>query len=211
MINIYALTTLQLIFIIIASVVAVLIIFLFIALPIMKIKHKKQFKKYYHKKIYKVALYNDYYLINNFVFKMDQKHDTYVDHILFGDKFIFVIMDKYYDGNLVGNFIDPDLVLISRNGSKSYVANPYVGFNRLLSRFSTETGIKTEYMIGVTVINNDCRVNIETPSKQFFMIQRNKIAKFVKTVESRDVGVMNQDQLQEAVLAVNNLNLNKEK
>ena len=163
-------------------------------------------KGYYYRKIYSYTCNRDFYLINNFVFRLDSKHNTLIDHMLFGDKFIYVIMDKYYEGDLTGNSYDPDLILIGKNGSKNYVDNPFVAFNKLLSRLSTVTGISTDLMIGITMVNNDCRMNIQSSSKQFFMIQRNRFKKLVDTIEQRPVGKINAKSLQEAVLTVNNLN-----
>ena len=200
------LSNIQIIFIISASVIGALIIFLFIAIPVVHIYHKRQFKHYYYKKIYHIALYNDYYLVNDFVFKLDSKHNTVVDHLLFGNKFIYVLQDYYFEGDLTGSASDPDLVLISKTGDKNYVDNPYATFNKLLSRLSTATGINTDLMVGIAVVNNDCRMKINTPSKQFFMIQRNKLPKLIKTIENRDIGNINAEKLQDAVLTVNKLN-----
>ena len=203
---VYDLTKIQIIFIIVASVVGAILVLIFAIIPIMHIIHKRNYKGYYYRKIYNYTLNRDFYLINNFVFRLDSKHNTLIDHILFGDKFIYVIMDKYYEGDLTGNSYDPDLILIGKNGSKIYVDNPYVLFNKLLSRLSTVTGISTDLMIGITMINNSCRMNIDSSSKQFFMIQRNRFKKLVDTIEQREVGRINAKSLQEAVLTVNNLN-----
>ena len=197
---------LQISFIIVASVVGAILLLIFVVRPLAKIIHKRNYKGYYYRKIYNYTLNRDFYLINNFVFRLDSKHNTCIDHILFGDKFVYVIMDKYYEGDLMGNSYDPDLILIAKNGSKNYVDNPYVAFNKLLSRLSTATGISTDLMIGITVINNDCRMNIESSSKQFFVIQRKRFAKLVDTIEARDVGRINAEELQKAVLTVDNLN-----
>jgi len=126
--------------------------------------------------------------------------------MLFGEKFIYVIMDKYYEGDLTGNSYDPDLILIAKNGSKNYVDNPYVAFNKLLSRLSTVTGINTDLMIGITMVNDDCRMKIDSSSKQFFIIQRKRFKRLVDTIEQREVGMINAEALQKAVLTVNNLN-----
>ena len=198
--------TLHLTFIIVASVVGAILLTIFIVIPLVKIIHKRNYRSYYFKKIYSYTLNHDYYLINNFVFRLDSKHNTSIDHILFGDKFIYVIMDKYYEGDLMGNSYDQSLILMAKNGSKNYVDNPYVLFNKLLSRLSTATGISTDLMIGITMINNDCRMNIDSSSKQFFMIQRKRFAKLIDTIEARDVGKINAKSLQDAVLTVNNLN-----
>ena len=200
------LSNLQITFIIVASVAVAILLFIFVVIPLLRIIHKRNYKGYYYRKIYNYTLNRDFYLINNFVFRLDSKHNTSIDHILFGDKFIYVIMDKYYEGDLMGNSYDPDLILIAKNGSRNYVDSPYIMFNKLLSRLSTATGISTDLMIGITVINNDCRMNIDSSSKQFFMIQRNRFPKLVDTIEAREVGKINAKSLQEAVLTVDNLN-----
>ena len=197
---------LVLVFIIVASVVGAILLTIFIVIPLVKIIHKRNYRGYYFKKIYSYTLNHDYYLINNFVFRLDSKHNTSIDHILFGDKFIYVIMDKYYEGDLMGKSYDQSLILMAKNGSKNYVDNPYVLFYKLLSRLSTATGISTDLMIGITMINNDCRMKIDSSSKQFFMIQRKRFAKLIDTIEARDVGKINAKSLQDAVLTVNNLN-----
>ena len=115
-------------------------------------------------------------------------------------------MDKIYDGDLMGSNSDPSLVLLFKKGGKSYVDNPYYAFNRLLSRLSTATGIDTDYMIGITIVNNECRMKINSQSKQFFMVQRKRLKKLIKLIESRNIGAINEKELQEAVLTVNRLN-----
>jgi len=203
---VYELTKIQITFIIVASIVGAVLLVIFAVLPLLRIYHKRNYKGYYYHKIYNYTLNHDFYLINNFVFKLDSKHNTVIDHMLFGEKFIYVIMDKYYEGDLTGNSYDPDLILIAKNGSKNYVDNPYVAFNKLLSRLSTVTGINTDLMIGITMVNDDCRMKIDSSSKQFFIIQRKRFKRLVDTIEQREVGMINAEALQKAVLTVNNLN-----
>lgn len=204
---VYALTNVQLIFVIISSVIVSILLILFLFIPGLRLYHKKYYRNYYYKKIYSIAQNNDYYLVNNFVFKLDKAHDICIDHILFGEKYIYVLVDKYYSGDLTGNASDPDLVLIGKNGKRNYIENPFYSFNKLLSMLSTATGINTDLMIGVTVVNNNCRMNIQTNSKQFFLVQRNRLTKLIKTIEARDVGLINGKQLQKAVLTVDKLNM----
>ena len=203
---IYALTTTQIIFIAVAGAIVAIGLFFALYIPISHLYHKKAYKRYYYKLIYKIALYKDYYLVNNFVFRLDQKRNATVDHILFGDKFIYIIIGQYYEGDLMGSASDPDLVLISKNGQKTYVENPYHSYNILLSRFSTATGIPTNLMIGIQVVNNNCRMNIATSSKQFYMVKRKDLKKLIKLIESRPVDAIQAENLQKAVLIVNDLN-----
>ena len=208
---VFALTTMQIWFIVIASVIGAIILLILILVPTMRFIHRRYYKKYYYRLIYRIALYNDYYLVNNFVFRLNQNDQTTIDHILFGEKFIYVIMDNYFAGDLLGNAEDQSLVLINKNGSKNYVNNPYYSFNSLLSRFAAATGISTDLMVGVTIVNNNCRMSITSNSKQFFMVQRKQFRKLVKLVESRDIGDINADRLQAAVLLVDEMNRKNKK
>ena len=84
------LTTPQLIFLIVVPIIVLLILFalfLVIFIPIRRKQKQKNFKYFYYKKIYKIAMDRDYYLINDFLFRIDNSYVARIDHILFGDKF----------------------------------------------------------------------------------------------------------------------------
>lgn len=179
-----------------------------LSIPFVKRYHHKHFKKYCYKKIYSDVLDNDYYLINEFTFKIDDSHYTIIDHIVFGEKFIYVIMDEYLEGDLLGKDNDPSFILM-KNGNKTYVDNYLMVLNKLLRRFSSCTGISTDLMIGVMVINDNVNTTIDSNSKQFFIIQRSKFKKLIKLIESRDVKVIDPSKLDEAVKIIDQLNKKK--
>ena len=100
----------KLIFIIAASVVGALIIFLAIFIPVKRRNRSKRFKENYYKKVYSIAFNEDYYLINKFFFKVDEGKMACIDHILFGNKYIYLITDLFYEGNLSGSYDDKSLI-----------------------------------------------------------------------------------------------------
>ena len=79
-----SLTTLQLAFVIIVPIVVVLFFAIVLYFPISAAYRRKRFQVIFYKRVYKVALENDYYLINQFYFKVDSNKLAKVDHILFG-------------------------------------------------------------------------------------------------------------------------------
>lgn len=87
-------------------------------------------KKNYRKMVYKVLHYyaeeNDFLLLNNVdVFtRMDNNECTHVDHILFGDKHIYLIQDIFAVGGLYGNLEDDNLFLQSEEGNRTAMSNP---------------------------------------------------------------------------------------
>ena len=207
--SIKELTDLQLAFIIIVPCVLVLFIFLCLYFPISNLYRRKYFQIHFYKRIYRVALDNDFYLINQFVFKVDSSKNATVDHILFGNKYIYVIVSKYYQGDLIGKYNDKSLIFISHKGKKCYTDNPYNESKYLTSKLSSSTGIDASLMIGIILINDDCKVAVQSESKQFYIIQRKRFPSLIKAIESRPIESINENQLAKAVQSIAKLNKRK--
>ncbi len=203
------LTNIQLAFVIIVPIILVLFLGVCIYFPVSRFYHKKNFQIHYYKRIYRVALDNDYYLINQFVFKIDSAKVASVDHILFGNKYIYVLSSKYYQGDLVGKYQDKSLIFISHRGKKCYTDNPYNQVKFLASKLSSSTGIDASLMIGIVLVNDDCKVAVQSDSKQFYIIQRKRFAALIKAIESRPVEEINQNQLAKAVQSIAKQNKRK--
>ena len=202
-------TVLQILFLIIAPIAVISLLVIFVILPINKNHHKNNFKEYCYKAIYRIAFDEDYYLINNFLFRVDSSKVARIDHLLFGNKYIYLIIDTYYEGDLTGKEENKSLILINNKNEKYYTDNQYMIVKSLVKSLSSKTGISEDMFIGVVVVNNDCRLAIETESKQYYMIQRNKLKRLVRAIESRNVGNINAAQLEAAVKAIDKLNRNK--
>ena len=203
------LTNIQLAFIIVVPIVLLLFIGFCLYFPISHAYNRKHFQIHYYKRVYQVALENDYFLINRFQFKVDASKLATVDHILFGNKYIYVLSSKYYQGDLVGKYHDKSLIFISHRGKKCYTDNPFNQVKFLASKLSSSTGIDASLMIGIVLINDDCKVAVESDSKQFYIIQRKRLASLIKAIESRPVGEINQTQLQKAVQSIAKQNKRK--
>ena len=193
------LSPVQIAFFIVVPVVIAIFLFVCLYFPISHVYRRKHFQIHFYKKVYKVALNNDYYLINQFRFKNDNSALAGVDHILFGNKYIYVIMSLYYEGDLVGKYNDKSLIFITHKGKKCYTDNPYNQVKLLTSKLSSSTGVDASLMIGIVLINDDCKVAVQSESKQFYIIQRKRFAALIKAIESRPIETINEDQLSKAV------------
>ena len=200
------LSTGQVAFLIIVPIVVLIGLFCAIFFPLRKRHMKKEFKYYYYRFIYKEALYQDLYLINNFLFKIDDTHFGSIDHILFANKYIYIINDYYLDGDIEGKDTDASLIFISRSGKKKYMDNVLIDNKKLISKLSLITGINSSLMIGISLVNKNCNVAVSSSSKHHYIIQANKFKMLLKAIESRHIGDINQEQLAAAVQAINKLN-----
>ena len=203
------LNNVQLAFVIIVPIVLVIFFGVCIYVPIAAAYRRKNFQIHFYKQVYRVALDNDFYLINQFVFKVDSSKNATVDHILFGERYIYVILSKYYQGDLVGKYLDKSLIFISHKGKKCYTDNPYNESKTMTSKLSSSTGIDASLMIGIVLINDDCKVEVQSDSKQFYIIQRKRLPSLIKAIESRPVEPINEKQLEKAVQSIAKLNKRK--
>ena len=196
------LTNIQWAFVIIVPIVVLLFLAIVLYFPISASYRRNRFQIRFYKRVYKVALESDYYLINQFYFKVDSNKLAKVDHVLFGEKYIYVILSKYYEGDLVGKSTDKSLIFISHKGKKCYTDNPIIQSKSLTSKLSSSTGLDASMLIGIILINDDCKVEVQSESKQFYIIQRRKFPALIKAIESRPVEKINEAQLAKAVQAI---------
>ena len=199
----------QLAFVIIVPIVVFLFLVICLYFPISGAYRRKYFQIHFYKQVYRVALDNDYFLINQYVFKVDSSKNATVDHILFGNKYIYTIISKYYQGDLIGKYADKSLIFISHKGKKCYTENPFNEAKYLTSKLSSSTGIDASLMIGIVLINDDCKVAVQSESKQFYIIQRKRLPALIKAIESRPVESINQTQLESAVQSIAKQNKRK--
>ena len=199
----------QLLFIIIVPSVVVIIAVVIILLLVRHKRQKIDFKMKYYKRIYKIAMDKDYYLINNFLFRIDDSHVARIDHILFAEKYIYIISDSFFDGDIIGKENDPSIVLTDKTGKKYYCDNPILNNQKLVTKLSMVTGISPQLLIGITLINDDCQCGIQTTNKSFYIIQSKKSKQLIAAIESRPINKINQEQLAKAVKAIDKLNRRK--
>lgn len=199
----------QIAFLIIVPTVVLLAISLTVYFIIRHKRMKNDFKMFYYKRIYKLAMDKDYYLINNFLFKIDDSHVGRIDHILFAEKYIYIMNDFYFDGDITGKENDKSIILIDKMGKKSYYDHPITLNKLMVSRLAMVTGMNPSLFIGICVINDNCQCGVTTSSKNFYIIQNDNLRALIKAIESRDIAKINQKQLASAVKAIDKLNRRK--
>ena len=143
--------------------VAVLIIIVIFLIVLFVVKHKSKNNKTYIKntknkkldrRIRKYAKNKDFLILNNVFLPVDDTKAIIVDNLLFGNKYIYVISQKHWEGTLKGFEYDPKWLLITKTITK-YVDNPLIG-NRFkvstLMNFLNETD--DENIVNIVAIND---------------------------------------------------------
>ena len=187
---------------IILGVLCFLLIIFLIAYPFIKKKYEfRNFQKTYYKKIRKVADIKDFYLINNLILKNNDQILCKIDHILFGDKYIYVIKDRYYRGAVSGGKKDSTWLFFDHQGLKQEMNNPMMVNLERIDKLAMLTQIDRSFFISIVLINDNCVIkNVkDLNSDDSFVISVSKFAKLIKLIEDRDVKKINSTQLQYAV------------
>lgn len=195
------------IFLITIIVIGIVAIFL-IALPFVKQRYAvKNFQKVYYKRIRKIADINDYYLINNLVIKNNNQLVCRIDHVLFGDKYIYVIKDRYYRGAISGKKEDATWLFYANDGHKYEIDNPMRINEKRLEKLSLITQIDPSFFISIVLINDNCAVkdNEDLNKENSFLVSKKNLRKLVKNIEKRNVKNMDQKQLEFAVQDISRL------
>lgn len=201
------LDTLQIAFIIIVPIIVIFIVGILLYRPVLRKIEKYKFKDIYGSKVYKVTLYGDYFLINDFLFAYEDNKYARIDHVMCGEKYFYIINDYYFKGSLVGQESDKSLILVeNKSGRRSYVDNPLYDSQLVIKRLSMITNIDPSLMIGISIVNDDCAISVDQTSKQYYLIQSNKFAKLIKAIESRDIPDINQDELQKVIKDLDRMN-----
>ena len=206
-----SLNTAQLIFVIVVPIVVLVVLFLAIYIPVKRRNMPSNYRYFYYKKIYQIAMDKDYYLINNFSFRIDTFHVAKIDHILFADKYFYVIQDCYFNGDIDGKENDQSLIRITKQGKKNYEDNPLMTTKLIVNKLCDKTGLSPDLIIGVVIINDNCHCAVETTSKNLYIVHASKFKKLVRAIESRNVGNINQKEMASMVKAIDKMNRRKNK
>ena len=193
----------------ICALIFILLLLLFLIIfPFAKRHYNfKNFQKIYYKEIRKIAEINDYYLINNLVIKNNNQLICRIDHVLFGDKYIYVIKDRYYRGATSGKKEDSTWFFYSNQKKQFEMDNPMAMNEKRLEKLSLVTNIDKSFFISILVINDNCVVKNanELNKNNSFIVSKKNLRKLIKNIEKRNVKNMDQKQLEFAVQDISRL------
>jgi len=195
---------------IVVSVLLFLIFFLlFFFKPIRAYFRNKFTIRTYYRTVRKSALENDFYLINQFVLLEDEtKSGVHIDHILFGDKFIYIIKDKYFKGALAAKEEDQSWVWFKTKNSKEYIDNPMTINCIRCDRLSMASGLDRAFFISVVLVNDDVFITpIKSKDNSSVILPLSKFTKYIEMNEKRsDVEKFSEEDLAIAVRDLAELN-----
>ena len=196
---------------IILTVILVLLVAFFVSFPfIVHAYRKKHFVNSYGRKVYKIANVNDYYLINRLLLKtMDGTHID-IDHLLCGNKYIYVINDSYIEGELFAKMNDKAWVIKTKKKDEEKqckIDNLLLVNKRRLTYFSQITNISPSLLINIVLINDNLNITgYEQINKSAYLVQLSSLSKLINSLEKDNVAKIKDNQLKRAIIDIAKLN-----
>jgi hypothetical protein len=161
----------------------------------------------FYDKVSAVTRNGDFLLINKPGIE-EGNPDVAIDHILAGDKFIYVITDCFIEGGLRGKASDSYWLVYERGGKKRLITNPLAINDYSMNRLSAASGINCLYMVGVVLLNDDCVLSrYKDPDNGARLVKASQLEAFIARQEAKDVGRFNPEQLEQAMRELKALSL----
>lgn len=162
---------------------------------IIALKEKKFFTKEVGSKIYKIALENDYYLINDAVLSIDTKV-IHFNHILFTNKFIYCIGVKYFNGPISGKYEDAKWFQYDFKNKITHINNPLTLSKVRLDYLKSSLRASEDLFVSVVIVNDSCIIDerIDLPKDNHIMNIKN-LKHFIAKREKMDIPSLDQEQL----------------
>lgn len=174
-------------FIVSATAAGLAFLFVFLYGPVKRFLYAHHTVRMYFRKVYRVALDNDFYLINEFKNRTAELEEFHIDHILIGNKYIYCIRDRYYEGAIAAREDNPSWIFWHKHHSK-YITNP-LSVNKLrVQRLSLMSGIDEKMFISIVLINDDCFLTPYQPeATDNFLSSLKDFPKLIERLEASDV------------------------
>lgn len=186
-------------YIVVCVLAALFLLFLFLGGPIRIFLYRHHTVRMYYRHVNRVAQDNDYYLINNFKSKTAESESFHIDHLLIGNKFIYCIRDRYYEGALSANPQDNSWIYY-RAKNTDYISNPMKRNELRTERLSLITGIERDIFISIVLINDDCYMGpFDNDSPDSFLVSVSLFPKLIAMLESQDVQPLDEWEVQRVV------------
>lgn len=159
----------------------------------------KRFYKNLDKKLYKLALDYDYYLISQVVLEIDTKI-IHFDYILFTNKFIYCIGARYYKGSISGKYDDNQWFKYGHKDLVEHIKNPLIFPKVRLEYLKGALKAQDDLFISLVIVNDSCLIDNSNqyPSNNQIINLKDVKSLIIKN-EKADIATINQVQLEELV------------
>jgi hypothetical protein len=200
-------TELQLIIVFVLALISLSSLIVLLQPAIKDWFYQRQHMEIYHKTILRIAEDQDFQLINPVILKLDDSTFLKIDHLLFGDKYIYVIKDEYYNGSMLGKHKDQNWLFHHFDKKKGvYVKNPFIVNARRIEKLSLLTQLNESLFVSIIVVNDEAMMDrVNRGDAVSYITSIKKLPRVIMAFEDRKVMKLNAEKVQLAVNSIHRL------
>lgn len=174
--------------------------------PLNILFYRKYFNYRYYYKISRLTQKKDYRLINNFYFKIDETSQAHFDHLLFGEKYIYAISDKYWEKGILGKPQDESWLLGKNHKQRTFIDNPLKKNELRIEKLSLISGISRDMFVTIVLVNNNCLVDEKLMlNDKNIIVKEKNLYKVIAKFENSSISKINEEQLQKVIYQLNDM------
>jgi len=184
-------------------VLLVLAIVFFVTFPILRRRIiSKKYNCFCSRKISSIATKNHLYFLTNLHLTNYSGDDIKIDHILFGKKYIYILVNYLFAGDLKGTSENNSWILEKRrNEGCEYIDNISNELSEKNRVFSEKIIANPELIIPIAILNNDCEINVDgINNNNTFVVHYSSLKKLIKKLESRSISNLDSEQIENTYL-----------
>lgn len=194
----------------------ILVSFIFLLQPFLKRQYAiRNLHKIFNEKIHRYVTEKDFYLIPQVKVKLPGNRDVIIDHLVFGDKYIYAIKDLYFEGGLLGKGSDKEWSYYEYKHHEPkyrYIPNPFILNRQRIEKLIMVTGLNPNLFISVVLVNNDAMINrIPVSEDNQFIVTIRQFPRLLDAIESRETPPFKSQILDKAVIDINEMNIKNKK
>lgn len=182
-----------LVVLIVVSILLALTLAFLITDLVLSFQEIKSHPKRVYKALFGYADENDHLLLNNIdlFLEGDYTSPTRFDHLLFADKYIYIITDFALRGGLYGNINDPNIFVRKPSGQAQQIHNPIPYSAERITRFEKLLQVNQgdKMIVSVVVYNNSLVVpeSLRKMDKNSWFISLSELIPTIRKAEKDDV------------------------
>ena len=180
-------------------VLLVLAIVFFITFPIIKRKIvAKNYNVFCSKKIAAISEKNKFLFLTNLKLTNYAGEELKIDHILFGRKYIYILTNYFFNGDIKGTSINNSWILEKRHDDGcEYIDNISHELSGKSGVFSEKIAANPELIVPIAIVNNDCEIKVNGINENStFVVHYSSLKKLIKKLESRTIADLDAEKVQ---------------
>ena len=166
------------------------------------------FEKLCEKKVKRIAKRNKLLVIEQLHLLNYKSEKLGVHHVIFGKKYIYLITDFLLKGFVSGEVNDNSWVYFNSVTKKNhYLSNLNKISEQNIQEFAGILGIKSDPIVSICLIPNECDFNIKNiNSNQKMVVRYSSLSKKIKEFEKQSIGSLNEEQIYEQFRTIESKN-----